>query len=99
MSDVQKKIKKAVALSYQSERDIAPKLSAKGMNNLAEKIIEKAEQHNIPIQKDDTLVALLSTLEIGESIPPELYEAVAEIFNFVYALNREFTPNPNQGED
>ena len=81
--------KKAVALSYQSERDVAPRITAKGRNELAHKIIEKAEQHHVPIQKDETLVGLLSALEVGESIPPELYQAVAEIFNFVYQLNQE----------
>lgn len=81
------KIKSAVALSYNLD-DEAPKVIASGKGILAEKIIEKAKESNIPLHKDDKLVKTLSKLEIGDTIPPELYEAVAEILVFVDAMEK-----------
>ncbi|MFC4617328.1 EscU/YscU/HrcU family type III secretion system export apparatus switch protein [Camelliibacillus cellulosilyticus] len=84
-----KQPKKAVALHYQPNDDVAPRLIAKGTFETAEKIIQVARENNIPIQEDKTLVGLLLQLDIGMAIPPELYEAVAEIFAFVYRLDQE----------
>lgn len=81
-------VKKAVALSYNPESDAQPKVTATGKGLVAEKIIETAAASNVPIQEDASLVHLLSQLEINESIPEELYAAVAEIFAFVYRLDR-----------
>ncbi|GGE42027.1 hypothetical protein GCM10011391_21010 [Pullulanibacillus camelliae] len=81
--------KKAVALTYHADKDAAPKLTAKGIQETAEKIIALAKAHNIPIQQDETLVAMLSALDLGEAIPPELYQAVSEIFAFVYTMDKE----------
>lgn len=77
-----KKVKQAVALSYEKE-DAAPKIVATGKGFLAEKIIEKAKEENVPVHKDEKLSNVLSKLEIGDMIPPELYETVAEILVFV----------------
>lgn len=88
--------KKAVALSYQKEIDEAPRLSAKGSGETAEKIINIAKQHEIPIQEDPSLVALLSQLELNQKIPEELYEVVAEVFAFIYQLDKE---QENAGEN
>ena len=55
--------------------------------NLAEKIIEKAQESSVPIHRDDKLADTLSRLDIGEMIPPELYEVVAEILVFVDAVD------------
>ncbi|PWA13488.1 hypothetical protein DCC39_00940 [Pueribacillus theae] len=81
--------KKAAALSYDSSDHAAPKLIAKGSGEIAEKIIEMAESNHIPIQQDPTLVQLLHELEINETIPEDLYKAVAEIFAFIYKLEKE----------
>lgn len=78
----EKKIKQAVALSYEKE-DAAPKIVATGKGFVAEKIIEKAKEENVPVHKDEKLSNVLSKLEIGDMIPPELYETVAEILVFV----------------
>ncbi|WP_077615065.1 EscU/YscU/HrcU family type III secretion system export apparatus switch protein [Caenibacillus caldisaponilyticus] len=83
-------VKRAVALRYQADRDEAPKVVAKGTLETAKKIIETAKAHHIPIQEDETLVALLIQLDIGEAIPPELYQAVAEIFSFIYQLDKNY---------
>jgi len=81
---------KAVALRYEPERDRAPKLVAKGQGHLAEKIIELARQHHIPVREDKNLVQILSRLDLNQEIPAEVYKAVAEILAFVYRLaNRQ----------
>ncbi|MBE5826744.1 MAG: flagellar biosynthesis protein FlhB [Butyrivibrio sp.] len=82
------KVKTAVALSYDPNEDGAPKVIASGKGALAEKIIEKAKESKIPVHEDDKLAETLSRLEIGEMIPPELYEVVAEILVFVDAMDK-----------
>ena len=84
--------KKAVALTYDQNLDNAPKIVARGRGHLAEKIMAIARQHHIPLQQDSDLATLLELLEPGTEIPPELYQAVAEILAFVYGLNQEYTP-------
>ena len=81
------KVKSAVALQYNPEEE-APKIIATGKGLLAEKIIEKAKESAVPIHEDDKLAATLSKLEIGDMIPPELYEAVAEVLVFVDAMDK-----------
>lgn len=81
-----KESKKAVALKYEAEKDSAPKVVAKGRGYIAQKIIELARQHGIPMKEDDALVEVLSKLDIYEEIPVELYKAVAEILVFVYQI-------------
>ncbi|MDR2045029.1 MAG: EscU/YscU/HrcU family type III secretion system export apparatus switch protein [Clostridium sp.] len=83
------KPKTAVALEYDPEEDGAPKLIASGRGRLAERIIEKARESDIPVHRDDRLADTLSRLEIGDRIPPELYEVVAEILVFVDAMDRK----------
>ncbi|WP_338753981.1 EscU/YscU/HrcU family type III secretion system export apparatus switch protein [Bacillus sp. FJAT-52991] len=78
----------AAALSYQPGQQ-APTLLAKGKGKIAENIILKAKEHNIPIQEDPSLVEILGKLEINESIPEELYQAVAEVFAFIYRLDQQ----------
>lgn len=81
------KSKQAIALSYDPSDD-APKVVASGRGILAEKIIEKAQEFDVPIHRDDKLADTLSRLEIGEMIPPELYEVVAEILIFVDSMDK-----------
>jgi flagellar biosynthesis protein len=81
--------KQAVALKYDGHETNAPIVVAKGRGDVAEKIVTLANSHNIPVQEDASLVQLLSSLEIDESIPPELYEVVAELFAFIYRLDKE----------
>ncbi len=83
-----RKIKTAVALGYDPNEDGAPKVIASGKGALAERIIEQAQENKIPVHEDDKLADTLSRLEIGEMIPPELYEVVAEILVFVDAMDK-----------
>jgi flagellar biosynthesis protein len=80
---------KAVALSYESSNNVAPKVVAAGKGEVAAKIIEKAKEHHVPLQKDPSLVELLSQLEINQVIPEQLYSAVAEVLAFVYRADHE----------
>lgn len=82
-----REMKTAVALSYDSG-DRAPKILATGKGHLAEKIIEKAKEEDVPLFRDDKLASTLSKLEIGDMIPPELYEVVAEILVFVDDMDK-----------
>ena len=89
---MKKKMRKnrAVALKYRSATDHAPKVTARGMGKIAEKIIEIAKEHHIYIHEDPDLIEILSTLDINEEIPPDLYVVVAELLAFVYSLNQNF---------
>ena len=68
--------------------DSAPKVIAMGRGALAEKIIEQAKQASVPVHRDDKLANTLSKLQIGDMIPPELYEVVAEILMFVDSMDK-----------
>jgi flagellar biosynthesis protein len=81
--------KLAAVLKYDAGKDRAPHIVAKGRGTIAEKIIEVALKNDIPIRNDPALVQILSTLEIDEAIPQELYQAVAEVLAFVYKMNEE----------
>lgn len=82
---------KAIALKYDTDKDTAPKVIGKGKGIIAEEIITLAKQSNVPIQEDPTLISLLSQLEINETIPEELYEVVAEVFAFIYRVDKHMS--------
>lgn len=79
--------KTAVALQYNPE-DNAPKVIASGKGYLADKILEAASKENIPIHKDEKLSASLSSLTVGDMIPPELYEVVADVLVFIDEMDQ-----------
>ena len=81
------KEKTAVAIQY-DPGDAAPKILATGQGHVAQKIIEEAKKADVPFYKDSKLADTLSRLEIGEAIPPELYEVVAEILVFVDDMDK-----------
>ncbi|GKX31729.1 hypothetical protein SH1V18_42090 [Vallitalea longa] len=80
------KIKKAAALKY-DVNETAPSVIAKGKGIVADKILENASKVDLPIYKDEELVDALTKLDIGDMIPPELYQIVAEILVFVGDLD------------
>ena len=79
--------KTAVAISYEPG-EAAPKILATGKGKVAEKIIETAKENKVPTYKDNKLASTLSKLQIGDMIPPELYEVVAEILVYVDDMDR-----------
>jgi flagellar biosynthesis protein len=74
----------AVALRYEGRG--APRVTAKGGGFVAEEIIRRAREHNVPMYEDVALVQLLARVELNEEIPEALYRAVAQVLAFAYAL-------------
>ena len=88
MNEKRYKRQEAVALSYLPEQNDAPKVTAKGKGKIAENILEKAKEHGVPTQQDPSLVQLLGQIELNDTIPDQLYQAVSEVLAFVYQLDR-----------
>lgn len=87
-------VQQAVALKYEAGKHGTPEVVASGRGRIAEQIIALAKAHGIYVKQDSELVEVLSTLDIGEAIPPELYAVVAEILAFVYRVNaKKHLPN------
>ncbi|MDA8441125.1 MAG: EscU/YscU/HrcU family type III secretion system export apparatus switch protein [Peptococcaceae bacterium] len=84
----QDQIKKAVALIYDREQDNAPRIIASGRGELAEQILAVAHKADIPVQQNKLLVEALLKCEVNTAIPPELYQAVAEVLAMVYKLEQ-----------
>lgn len=80
--------RQAAALRYERGKDSAPRIVAKGKGVVADKILEIARRHGIPIREDRELVHMLASLDLYREIPPDLYKAVAEILAFLHSLNR-----------
>ena len=76
----------AIALRYDEAAMQAPTVTAKGQDSMALRIIDIAKKHKVPIVRNIGLAHTLFDLEIGHEIPEDMYEAVAEILNFVYQL-------------
>jgi flagellar biosynthesis protein len=79
---------KAVAMRYDQERNDAPVVTAKGEGLIARRIVEIARAADVPIVEDAALVSALLSLELGQEIPVELYEAVARILAWIYRLEK-----------
>lgn len=82
----------AVALHYNANGGGAPRVVAKGGGQIAEKIIETAREHNVPLQEDAALAGALSKLDIGREIPKELYVAVAHVLAFAWSVAGKSPP-------
>lgn len=82
-------MKKAVALGYDQDKNLAPRVVAKGKGASAENIIKIAQLHNLPIKEDADLVELLSKVELDREVPEKLYVAVAEVFSFLYKITKK----------
>ena len=81
--------RRAVALRYDRSPpapDAAPRVVAKGRGALAERILELAREHGLPVREDPDLVQLLSACELGDEIPVEVYQAVAELLTWLYGI-------------
>ena len=77
--------KKAVALSYDENKNAAPIIVASGMGYIAEKMIEVARESGVPVYEDNSLATMLTQLNLGAEIPTELYQAIIDIY--IYFLN------------
>lgn len=81
----------AVALRYDGRS--APRVTAKGRGELAERILALAREHGIPIRDDPPLTELLARIDLGDEVPPELYIAVAQVVAFAYRLSGKSPPS------
>jgi flagellar biosynthesis protein len=79
----------AVALKYNPEKDYTPVVVASGHGKTAERIINLAEENGVPVFRDDSTAAMLTMLEVGQGIPPELYQVVAGIYVQVMQLAKK----------
>ena len=82
-------MKKAAALRYDTAKENAPRVLAKGEGEVANNIIKIAELNKLPIRKDADLIELLSKVEIDKEVPEALYKAVAEVFSFIYKTTKK----------
>ena len=80
-------IPSAVALTYEMDRQSLPKVVAHGKGAVAEKIVELAARHGIPVRQDPDLVQILDKLDLDSEIPTEAFVAVAEILAVIYRAN------------
>ncbi|MBS6062346.1 EscU/YscU/HrcU family type III secretion system export apparatus switch protein [Criibacterium bergeronii] len=87
--DDKNNVESAVALKYKPEEDIAPRVIAKGERKVAENIVKKAKENDIPVYKDEKLVKQLKNIELDENIPSELYEAVAQVLLFITKIDNQ----------
>ncbi|MES9841044.1 MAG: EscU/YscU/HrcU family type III secretion system export apparatus switch protein [Candidatus Thiodiazotropha endolucinida] len=85
----------AIALKYDGEN--APRLTAKGRGELADRILALADEHTIPLHEDAELAALLAQIPLGDEIPESLYRAVAEVIAFAYLLSGKLPPGYDDG--
>jgi flagellar biosynthesis protein len=88
------KPKRAVALLYEQGKSSAPRVVATGSNLVAEKIIATAREAGVHIKEDNELVELLAKIPLGEEIPEELYQTIAEVLAFVYSVNEKYAKRP-----
>lgn len=89
MAEPKKKPFRAIALRYDQNKDAAPQVVAAGQGIIAEKIVEKAAEHDVTIQENAELAEALAQVEIGTAIPEQLYPVVAEVLVFVNRMNRK----------
>ncbi|MCW8906067.1 MAG: EscU/YscU/HrcU family type III secretion system export apparatus switch protein [Sedimenticola sp.] len=87
---------KAVALLYDGEN--APRVTAKGEGKIAEEIFRLAREHDIPLQNDPQLAAVLSQIPLGDEIPEALYRAIAEVIAFAYLVSGKRPPGFREPE-
>ena len=72
--------KKAVALRYDENKDVAPVIVASGLGYMAERIVEMANENGVPVYEDNSLATVLTQLDLGTAIPEELYQAIVDIY-------------------
>ena len=84
--------RRVVALRYERAEEAAPRVAAQGAGEVGERILELAAEHGIPVREDRDLLELLAACDLGESLPIELYGAVAEVLAFLYRVNADTEP-------
>jgi flagellar biosynthesis protein FlhB len=79
----------AVAIFYENGKTVAPKVVAKGAGPMAKQIVTIAKRHNVPVvERKPVARALFKSVDVGQDVPPHLYQAIVEILTFLYRLGR-----------
>ena len=92
------KLQRAAALKYSDlSPDGAPVVVASGMGAAAQGIVNIAEKSGVPVFRDDSLATLLSRMDAGTSIPPELYQAVVDIYVYFLGFSVDSLGNVVRG--
>jgi len=87
---MRKPIKLAAALKYEQDGTEAPIVIASGRGEIAGKILQIAQEENVPVYKDQSLAQLLVSIEMNTEIPSELYQAVAQIIAFIWQIDKKY---------
>lgn len=90
MSENPERRQQAAALKYDPASNEAPIITALGQGIIAQKIVEKARENDIPVVKNESLSEVLQSLSVGDAIPPRLYEAVAQILVFISRQDSDY---------
>ena len=85
-----------IAISLQYDGKNAPRVTAKGKDEIARQIKAVAEEHDIPLYEDIVLAQVLSQIDLGEEIPRSLYVTVAQVIAFSYLMADRICPVPQQ---
>ena len=80
-------LQEAVAIRYDRDRENAPRVVAKGKGFVAEQLLMIARRHAVPVYQNQTVTHLLMAVELDREIPPELYQAVANVLAYVYRMD------------
>lgn len=80
----------AAVIRYDEGQDQAPQLVAQGTGEVARKIIHMAKENGIHLQEDESLVGNLLDIDLGDSIPPQLYAVIAEILILLEELDKQY---------
>jgi flagellar biosynthesis protein len=94
MAEKKKIVREAVVLEYDPARGV-PQVVAQGKGHVAERIISVAEENRIPIHEDPELAHMLNMLQIGDEIPPELYNVVAQVLIYVAKIDQKSGETPS----
>ncbi len=99
MNDKTPKKDQAVALNYDRNPGNAPKVVASGRGEVAQKILAAAREAGVDIVEDADLLEVLGKVPIGQEIPAQLFQAVAEILAFIYQANNSFAAHSSKSWD
>ena len=91
--------KKAVALRYDENKDVAPVIVASGLGYMAERIVEMANENGVPVYEDNSLATVLTQLDLGTAIPEELYQAIVDISAYFLRYNPEKIREKKEAEE
>lgn len=80
----------AAVIKYDDENGKAPTIVAQGTGQVAEKIIELAKRNNVHLQEDSSLLQNLLDIDLGDSVPPQLFGVIAEIFILLEEIEKNY---------